>query len=199
MLGFAGEVDAGDVGGAGCGFGLAGVVAEELGALELADEAGLAGDGLEQVLGAEERVGLAEALALLVDEGGVVGVDLGQGLVVVLEVAADAVVLLGVFVDGDLVFEQGVAGPGGAVEDGGGVGGGGHGAEVFVVLGGVEVLGLVDLEGEGGGEADDVGAGVAGEEEDAGLAEADDVAVLLMPVGAVERVVEGGEQAQLAS
>ncbi len=81
-----------------------------------------------------------------------------------------------------------MGGPGGAPEDAGGVGGGGHGADLFVPLGDGYVLGFVTLEEGGGGGADDVGGGRAGEEEDAGGAVAVDVALFFFP-GAAGEVV----------
>ena len=87
--------------------------------------------------------------------------------------AAVAVVALAFEVGGDGGLEQGVVAPGGAVEDGGGVGGGRHGAEILVELVGGDVLGLVGLEEDAGGGADDVGVGAGAEEGPEGLAEAE--------------------------
>jgi len=68
----------------------------------------------------------------------------------------------------DLAGEKGIAGPDGAGEEAGRVGGGGHGEELAVIATRKDVLGLVDDEEEGGGIADDIGTGIAGEEGDAG-------------------------------
>jgi len=68
----------------------------------------------------------------------------------------------------DLAGEKGVAGPDGAGEETGRIGGGGHGEELAVVATGEDVLGLIDDEEEGGSIADDVGVGIAGEEGDTG-------------------------------
>jgi len=62
----------------------------------------------------------------------------------------------------DLTGEERVAGPDGASEETGRIGGGGHGEELAVVATGEDVLGLVDNEEDGGGIADDVGIGISG-------------------------------------
>ena len=59
-----------------------------------------------------------------------------------------------------LPLEDRVRAPGGAVEDGRGVGAAGHGTEVAIVLLGVDVLRLVDLQQEGCRGAHHVGAGL---------------------------------------
>src|SRR3990172_1718417 len=112
-------------------------------------------------------MGGAEALALAFDVAGVGGVVGGDGPPVVLEVAAVAVVALAFEVGGDGGLEEGVVAPGGAVEDGGGVGGGRHGAEVLVELVGGDVLGLVGLQEDAGGGA--AGGADVGEDGAGGL------------------------------
>src|SRR5512136_2498199 len=80
------------------------------------------------------------------------------------EVEEESVLLLGLQGDATLTLEQGVGGPGGAPEDAGGVGAGGHGVEVLVELGGGDLLGFVNGEEQVGGGTNDFGAGLAGEE-----------------------------------
>ncbi len=65
-----------------------------------------------------------------------------------------------------------LGGPGGAPEDTGGIGAGGHGVEVLVELGGGDFLGFIDGEEQVGGGTNDIGTRFAGEELEAGLAEA---------------------------
>ena len=89
---------------------------------------------------------------------------------------------------GRALGQEGIAGPGGAVEDGGDVGGGAHGHKVALPLPGGDVLGLVGLQQQVGGGADDAGAGAGGEKEGAGAAQLDLVAVAAADDGAVEGV-----------
>ena len=59
-----------------------------------------------------------------------------------------------------------------------------HGVETALIKGGVDVLGFVDDEQEGGGGADDVGFGVTGEEGNTGLIDyADELAFFAPEVG----------------
>ena len=100
----------------------------------------------------------------------------------------DAILKLGDLGQAALTTEEGIGSPGGAPEDAGGVGAGGHGGDVFIVTVDEDILGFVHFEEEVGGGADDVGAGLTGEEEEAGLAEAVDVAVLTRPTTTGELV-----------
>ncbi len=104
------------------------------------------------------------------------------------ENALDAILELGGIGEAALAAEEGIGRPGGAPEDAGGVGGGGHGGDVFIVALDEDVLGFVHFEEEVGGGADDVGAGLTGEEEEAGLTEAVDVAMLTGPTTAGELI-----------
>ena len=97
------------------------------------------------------------------------------------EDALEAILGLGFAGEAVLAAEEGIGGPGGAPEDAGGVGGGGHGGDVFIVAVDEDILGFVDFEEEVGGGADNVGAGLTGEEEETGLTEAVDVAMLTGP------------------
>ena len=137
----------------------------------------------------------AEALLFGLDEALVVRVVLGDCLPVELEVALDAVGALelevGLF---DLLQEGGVL-PGGAVVDGGDVGGSAHRPEVTVVLIGGDVLGLVDFEEAVGGVANDIAGGVGAEEELTGAADAEYAAVveIIADAPAPEDVLEAGD------
>ncbi len=104
----------------------------------------------------------------------------------------DAVLFLGFEGNAALALEQGIGGPGGAPEDAGGVGGSGHGVEVLVELGGVDLLGFVDGEEQIGGGTHDPGIFVAGKELEAGLAQFEHVALGGLPAAArADAVVEG--------
>jgi hypothetical protein len=109
------------------------------------------------------------------------------------EDALDAVLSFGLLGEAALALEEGFGGPGGAPEDAGGVGGGGHGVEVLVELGGGDLLGFVDGEEEVGGGTDDLGGCLAGEELEAGLTEGEEVALGGLPATAGANTgVEGG-------
>ncbi len=112
------------------------------------------------------------------------------------EDALDTVRLLGLKGHAALTLEEGVGGPGGAPEDAGGVGGGGHGVEVLVELGGIDLLGLVDGEEQVGGGTDDPGIGIAGEELEAGFAQLVHVALGGLPAAArADTGIEGAADA----
>jgi hypothetical protein len=132
-------------------------------------------------LGADEGVMATEAFDLFGNEATIGGDFAGDIIGGEGENALDAILELGFAGEAALATEEGIGGPGGAPEDAGGVGGGGHGGDVFVVAVDEDVLGFVDLEEEVGGGADNVGAGLTGEEEEAGLTEAVDVAMLTGP------------------
>ena len=87
--------------------------------------------------------------------------------------------------------------PGGAVVDGGDVGGSAHRHEVAVELVGGDVLGLVDFEEDVGGVANDVAGGVGAEEELAGVADAEATAIFdevaVGEAGVVEGLPEAAE------
>ena len=105
-----------------------------------------------------------EAGDLLVDENTVSRHFLGDGGGIEVKTRRMPSCFLG-FEGGVLLAgEEGLPGPGGAPEEAGGVGGGGHRVDFLVPLGDLDILGFVALEEEGGGGADDVGGGGAGEE-----------------------------------
>ena len=87
------------------------------------------------------------------------------------EEALDTITLLGLQGEAALAFEQGIGGPGSAPENTSGIGGGSHGVEVLVELGGGNLLGFVNGEEQVGGGTDDLGPGLAREELQAGVAE----------------------------
>jgi hypothetical protein len=104
----------------------------------------------------------------------------------------NAILLLGLEGKAALAFEEGARGPGGAPEDTGGIGGGGHGVEVLVELGGVDFLGFVDGEEQVGGGTHDPGVRLAGKELQAGLAKRVDVAFGRIPATTgAETSIEG--------
>ena len=120
--------------------------------------------GCEAVLGEEKGVIAAEALLFGLDVALVMGVVLGYGLPVELEVALDAVGALELEVRLLDLLKEGMVIPGGAVVDGGSVGGSAHRDEVAVEFIGGDVLGLVDFEDKAGGVAYDVAGGMGAEE-----------------------------------
>ena len=122
--------------------------------------------------------------------GGDEGKDIVGGEV---EEALDAILLLGLQGNAALAFEQGVGGPGGAPEDPGGIGAGGHGVEILVELGDADGLGLIDREQQVGGGTEDIGARFAGEELELGIAELVGIALGGFPQAArADAGIEGG-------
>ena len=135
--------------------------------------------GEQLVLGEEDGMLGTEAFALGADVVSVAGVGGGDRLPVDLLVARDGRGEVGRFegvdaaVRGDGLFEEGVAGPGRAEHDRDGAGGCGHRAELAVEPVGIDVLGFVGDEGEGGGVASDVSIGRGAEIGGAGAADGD--------------------------
>ena len=80
--------------------------------------------------------------------------------------------------------------PGGAVVDGGGIGGAGHGAELLGILVLVDILRLIHFEQEVSGVAHDVGGFIGGEKHLAGGAQPDDIAELSLPDAVIAEIVE---------
>jgi hypothetical protein len=153
-------------------------------------------DGLTKILGADTRVVAAMLGNDPIDMKAVGGDKLADILGGEIEEALKAILLLGKQGEAALAFEQGVGGPGGAPEDTRGVGAGGHGVEVLVELGGGDILGFIDGEEQVGGGADDIGAGFAGEELEAGLAEAVEIALGGLPEATrAEAGIEGAADA----
>ena len=87
----------------------AGVVADQLRPLLRREEPALSGDGLQEVLGPEQGVILAKPVALGEDVALVPGVVLGDHRPGVVEVAAQAVLALGLEVAVDLALQQGAS------------------------------------------------------------------------------------------
>jgi hypothetical protein len=67
------------------------------------------------------------------------------------ENSADAIFFLALLGGAHFTSEKGFGGPDCAADDAGGVGAGHHGGEFLVVGGGLDILGFVDDQGEGGG------------------------------------------------
>ncbi|MEJ2352274.1 MAG: hypothetical protein P8Y03_21015 [Anaerolineales bacterium] len=173
------------------GGGVAGGIAE-LVLLQVGDQVGggfvLAGDVDEEGVGPAGGVG-GRVVAGLAGEVLAIGGNLAGHLVGgEAKNAADAILPLGVLGSSELAGQEGAAGPGGAPEDAGGIGGGDHGGKILVPLGDADILGLVTLQEQIGGGADDAGGGRSGEEGNAGGTEAVDVAALLRPAAAADEV-----------
>ncbi len=121
------------------------------------EHSGLGVDGFTKVLGADEGV---VAAAFEDDPVNMVTVP-GNHFADVFggkeEQALDAVALLSLEGITALALEEGAGSPGGTPEDTGGVGGGGHGVEVLVELGGRDQLGFVNGKEEIGGSANHLG------------------------------------------
>jgi hypothetical protein len=104
------------------------------------------------------------------------------------ENALDAILELGGEGETALAAKEGIGRPGGAPEDPGGVGAGCHGGDIFVVALDEDILGFVHFEKEVSGSADDIGTWLTGEEKEAGLTEAVDVAMLSRPTATGELI-----------
>ncbi len=129
-------------------------------------------------LGADEGMVTPETGDLLAHEEPVGGDLPGDNISGECENPLEAILKLSGLGEATLTAEEGIGSPGGAPEDAGGVGAGSHGGDVFIVTVDEDILGFIHFEKEVGGGANDVGLGLTGEEEEAGLAEAIDVAVL---------------------
>ncbi|HTP01334.1 MAG TPA: hypothetical protein VMJ64_08175 [Anaerolineales bacterium] len=95
------------------------------------------------------------------------------------------------FLATDLFFtgEQGIAGPGCAAEQPGGVVGGCHGREAFVIGGRGDVLRLVDDEKRPSGRTDHIGVRLSGKEMGARPLNLKDVACLALPGATQSQIV----------
>ena len=178
LFGLAGEVYAGNVGLPLDGGADSGVAAPQQGLPVMVDEPSFAGHGNQAILRAEQWMIATEPETFGLYVALVVRVVASDGLPVELEVATDAVGVFELYVGVFDLLEEGMVVPCGAVVDGGCVGGGTHRHEVAVEFVGGDVLGLVDFEEETGGVAEDVAGGVGAEEELAGAANGEEVAVL---------------------
>jgi len=108
------------------------------------EHAGLGIDSLAKVLGADKRM---VAASFGDDAVNVKAVSRDQTTDIFgseEEDPLEAILLLGLEGKTALALEERTGGPGGTPEDTGGVGGGGHGVEVLIELGGVDFLGFVD-------------------------------------------------------
>jgi len=157
------------------------------------EHAGLGVDGFAEELGADDGMVAAMFGEFTLHIGGVGGDEGKDILGSEAEEAPEAILFLRLQGDAALALEQGVGGPGGAPEDAGGVGAGGHGVEILVELGNADGLGLIDREQQVGGGAEDIGAAFAGEELQLGFAELVGVALGRFPLAArADTGVEGG-------
>ncbi|MCU0487764.1 MAG: hypothetical protein MUE67_02290, partial [Anaerolineales bacterium] len=139
-------------------------------------------------LGADEGVLAAKAGDLLGNELAIGRDHAGDVIGGEREDALDAIFELGGSGEAALAAEEGLGCPGSAPEDASGIGAGSHGGDIFVVAVDEDILGFVDLEEEVGSGADDIGAGLTGEEEEAGLAQAVDMAMLTRPTATGELI-----------
>ena len=131
-----------------------------------------AGGGVDlfvEVLGFDEGVLATPAGDDGINVGAVGGEELADMVGIDHEDALAVVEFFQILGMANLLRKKGGAGPEGARQEAGGVGGGDHGMETALVKGGVDVLGFVDDEQQGGGGTNDVGFGVTGEEGYAGL------------------------------
>ena len=135
------------------------------------EHAGFGVDGFTEVLGADERVVTSLFGNDTVDMKTVGGDEAADIFGGVEEDTLDAIGCLGLQGKGALTLEEGIGGPGGAPEDTGGIGGGGHGVEVLLKLELVDFLGFVDREEEIGSGTDNPGGGITGEKLEAGFTE----------------------------
>ena len=159
------------------------------------EEAALAVDFLQEVLGLDEGMIAPEAVDLASHVLFVGGNLCRDALPAHQEDSLDTVTPLAPSQGADGAAQKGVGRPRGTPEDGGYVRAGTHGAKVLVPLGLVDVLSLVGLEQDIGGGADDVGRRGSGEEEGPGLTDADHVAPLAHG-RREEAPLEDGGQAQ---
>jgi len=144
---------------------------------------------LVEVLGLNKGMLATVGSEDLSDMLGIGGKDLPDLFSVDLKDTPAAIALFLPEPNSDLAGEEGIAGPDGAGEEAGGVGGSGHGEELAVIATGEDVLGLIDNEKERGGIADDVGIGIAGEEGDTGTTEDAGEGTDLAPTPTGEMVV----------
>jgi hypothetical protein len=96
----------------------------------------------------------------------------------------DAILLLGLEGKTALALKEGTGSPSGTPKDTGGIGGGGHGVEILIELGRVDLLGLIDGEEQVGGGTHDFGVGLTGKELQAGVTKRVHVALGSMPAAA---------------
>ncbi len=130
---------------------------------------------LTEVLGTDEGMLTAKPGDLGAEEFAIEPVGTRDLLAVDNEEAAEAITFFKLKGEALLAVEECIAGPGGAGEDAGGIAGGSHGREAFVVDAHLNVLGFIDDEETAGGGADDAGGGIGGEVGDAGGEELKDI------------------------
>ncbi len=170
-----------------------GMGAAQLGKLSGIEEAIFGGQRFQQVLRADDGVGFAQALDFRLDKGFVALALRGQDGPGEFKMAFDRFVQRAAraFQPGGagfqslvlllFAFQEGFAGPGGAIEDGGGIRAGAHWAEVAQVFVFRDFLGFVNLQQRVGCRADNVSAFAGGIKGNARFANLDDVAFALPP------------------
>ncbi len=141
------------------------------------EHAGLGVDGLAVILGADKGMIAAMFGEDTLDMPVVGGDKLANIVGGEIEEALNAIALLGLQGDAALTFQEGAGGEGGAPEDAGGIGAGGHGVKVPVELENGDGLGLIDGEKKVGGGTEDIGTGLAGKELELGIAQLVEVAI----------------------
>jgi hypothetical protein len=187
----AGDVEGSDVEDTGLGLELAGVGASHQGAASRVEEASRAVDGLEEVLGGDDRM-VAAVLADLGVEEETVGGVLGDHLRRADHPDATAAVAAFLALELDLFLPEIVGGElDGPDIDGGGVVGGAHRREDGLDVGPGLLLGLVDDQEMMGGLASSGGGRMAGDKGHAGGAQAPAVGLgALGPFAGIPHVVE---------
>jgi hypothetical protein len=170
------------------------MVALKLGALHRAQKATTAMQGQKTILGEKEGMAFTDALPFHFHIKQVCVVVFADLLIVIPEVAFDAVLLLQLQVSLLDAFQEGGVIPGGAVVDDGAVGGGPHRLKFLGVFVGINVLGLIDLEEEVGGVADYIRGNIGREKNGTGVSETNDVTHLGRPgttkIGLIQSVFE---------
>jgi len=156
----------------------AGVGAHELRQLGAGEEAASAGDSLDGVLGEPPGMSRAEAFQFLFGGGTIGRIAGGHRLPIEGKVPLDAIAPLQFQVKLFHFLKKGGIVPRGAVEDGGGIAGSPHRAKILRVFFFGDILGLIDLQDDVGGVADDGRRFVGRKKYLASVAEADDVAGL---------------------
>jgi len=156
------------------------------------EHAGLGVDGFTEVLGTDERM-IAAAFGNDTVHMGAIGRDQTADIIGGEEEdPLDAIHLLSLEGKTTLAFKEGTGSPGGAPEDTSGIGRGGHGIEVLVEFGRIDLLGFVDREEKVSSGTHNFGVRLAGKELQAGAAKRVHIALGSMPATArADTFVEG--------
>jgi hypothetical protein len=148
------------------------------------EHAGLGVESLAKKLGADEGMVATPGGDDAVNMQAIGGDEAANVIGGEVEEALDAIQFFSLPGSTALALEECFGGPGGAPEDAGGVGAGGHGVEILVELDGIDLLGFIHGEEQVGGGAHDPGMGLPGEELEAGTAKGVHVALGGMPAAA---------------